>query len=344
MRLPITFLLILFSILSLAQEGQPYTILSQHGLNFRSKPSIASEAIRSVPFGAVVMVHDLDSKLDTINGIGGYWSKSKYDNVEGYLFSPYLFRGHVLDIKSDRFNLEFYEEGAFHRKKIRNPLSDNWYGIYEDSSKVYVERVSVEFVSSKLIDPSFHDYCAINDIYLKTNRTEKSKFLVATEKVLIEGGLFFEKIKYKKIPNSGFIYPEMVITFSLDNRKYNFRGYEEMNCQDGHFSRVYGLELVDNPCWGLEHDCLEEEERYELSDKLIHSMYSARRHSSYNSPALMWVADIDSDGNLEFMVRHSTMVDHGGNTTTQHFFTTQISGMDELEIVLNSYITWEGCY
>ena len=138
----------------------------------RNAPKLDAEVVTTLNNGDVVQL--LDPTADnshngeSISGLYGFWTKVKYRQFIGYVFSPYLGSKYML----------FYENGEIEYY----PKVKHWYGVFYDSIARRERIKPIDTHTEKIFDTEFNQ----EETHLLTNNPEKTLFIIATNEVLEE--------------------------------------------------------------------------------------------------------------------------------------------------------------
>ena len=316
--------------------SEPHTVMAVSGLNLRDKPSLESKVLKKLPFGSViysVAIHagpdQMDNwyKKDTINGVIGHWidAELKKDKIEGFVFSPYVYYGEIIDNKLDENTIRFSQEGFGCGEVDFHPKLD-WYGLYKRDNKYYLEEIEIDLILSKLnYDKEFQDFIGEDEegVMLKTNKAESSQFIIGTKKNLKPGNIAslfqVEETDYNPSDKNGFLYPEEKMNFHYESRNYELRAFEKINID----STDYQLERK----YELEFSIYDSKHQKILNQKFSQDLMfccDAKMHAQYQTPQIYWVGDINSDKILDLILYQHTMTEGCGVCWTHSLFLSNI--------------------
>ena len=144
MKSIILALSLLFTFCFVQAESFQYTVIAENGLSVRTKPSIESEKITTVPFGELVWSENpgVYDKLDTINETIGFWLKIGYRDISGYMFSGFLISGDIFPLsRVDTIPFIIIDEWAEYSEVGK--FSPGFYDPYRYSPNFYWYGVKV---------------------------------------------------------------------------------------------------------------------------------------------------------------------------------------------------------
>jgi len=331
-------LLIILSLISV-DKPQVYTVMAVSGLNLRSEPSVNSRVLKKLTFGTLVYSEvqfinneyiERSNYKDEINDVVGCWIKVKLENdgIEGFLFSPYIHYGDIVnrDLSRTRVIHEGYNclnETGFH------PDLD-WVGVYKQENYMVVKKVEVELKLSAMDSIELpmeleYDWYATQNWSLETNIDETSAFLIGSKYAISEGKF---EIKYESEPsgyspaiNNGFIFPEQKL--ELYNAPYNYRirGEELVKLDTSNLQLRKSYDLF----YGIRHN--EDRTFNEISLKsYLKFCCDAKKHAIYQTPTIEMLVDLNNDNILDLVMRGHTMTEGCGGCLSKSVL---ISGMDE---------------
>ncbi len=87
-----------------------FTVTATSGLTLREGPGLEYDRLTAIPFNTQITALEDEinyEQRDTIGDISGYWVPVRYEQKEGYLFSPYLKRGYLFKPAEDGRNSDF---------------------------------------------------------------------------------------------------------------------------------------------------------------------------------------------------------------------------------------------
>jgi hypothetical protein len=234
MRISFLFLLFFTSLVIEAQEAVRcernvvYGVIAPSGLRMRSKPNTKSDIVVTVPYDSLVIACTETFGAFSTSETKGYWRSVQYHEHEGYMYDGFLIPRNSKRIMSSDIQASSEQKNSISNKDevaIATPPPPtnfslaietynycgnieefnpgiNWYGIYppdENSSQYRMEKVAVELVlSQQRLSKSM-------EFDIRTDRYEKSVFLIGSEQALDRGTvLFLTKELQEALPLSLF--------------------------------------------------------------------------------------------------------------------------------------------
>ncbi len=73
-------------------DSTDYYVVSPDGSRLRAEPSVESETVAVIPYGARLSMIDHGDGTEEIGGVEGCWIKTEYEGDEGWIFTGYLGR------------------------------------------------------------------------------------------------------------------------------------------------------------------------------------------------------------------------------------------------------------
>lgn len=132
-------------------QGDYYTVKAKSGLNFRSKPSLDSEILYTLPYGTRVFSCSSREKsyLEKIGGQKGFWLESFYKNFQGYVFNTFL--------EKEKIKIYFPHDyiGAIEKPIFKS--DSKYYGIrkhFDESISPKTNLVISDYIGSEYISES----------------------------------------------------------------------------------------------------------------------------------------------------------------------------------------------
>lgn len=316
-----------------------YTVIAKSGLSLRAEKSLSSERLAVLTFGEKVIPKTLlwQEKL-TVEEIDGFWISVSYKNIEGYMFSGFLFPGEVhCGIKGKENNEEFifmYE--FFHEIEDESPVISyrnydplrKWYGVNFHEDKTTFEPITFKYnIDYKANQMIYDDWIKGEHelpfpYYWDTKFNQVSDFKPIPEKQFH----FFIGTKAslpKSIP-SNFLYD---FEKNLPRNKFLDVGENWSFQLDG-----YNLTFETNP------DSLSLNEGYFLkvnlnsknssTSQLLYKGFKSQGHRNkiYFTPSIEWLGDLNQDGIPDILTSEYNMSDGCGGETTGKFFISNLEG------------------
>lgn len=97
-KFPFLFILLLLTPLLRAQldcsENLPMRVIAESGLNMRSKASVNSRVVATVPYDSLLTACRTTAGSLTVDGIKGYWRQTEYKGQVGFMFDGFLELAH----------------------------------------------------------------------------------------------------------------------------------------------------------------------------------------------------------------------------------------------------------
>jgi len=321
-------LVLLLSFYNTKAEEWIYTVIASNGLSIRKYPDIDSKKISIVPFGELVRSNDpgISDNLDTIGGTIGFWMKIKYKDITGFMFTGFLVSEDVFPLsRADTIPYVIIDEWAEYTVAGKyspgfyNPAyfipNMHYYGIKVLDSITIITKTSVipEYNPNRWSSTDSITF----DVKLKVHNQENFDF-VCGSKLEIKPGVIKSKKYYGQDLKVGkFIYPEQILRIDPINAGYSLKGSENISLtenSENEINRKYALSLLHYGDTILTVDM----------NKVGNLPSSARIHSLYKNPQLMWSGDINNDGKPDFILKHKTMKDTCGSESFLYLVISQV--------------------
>ncbi len=328
--------IIIMSYCSSVDGPEKHTVMAISGLNLREEANKNSKVLKTLEFGSIIYSgvchagpNDMDNwyTKDTIDGVVGYWidAESKEFELEGYLFSPYVYYGELVDREISENEIRFSHEGINSGEFDYHP-NLHWYGVYREENSINIERINIEIQLSKVkFDSSFSDLVS-NDyesVIIKTNKSKRADFIIGTNTYHFKEGArptIYEakEIGYTASCENGFLYPTMKKHFYFKDRSYIIKGIENVEIDSVSYKirKRYDIQFE---IWG--------KDKIDYSKSIssdLNFCCNADRHTTYQTPQLYWMGDINNDGILDCIVYQHTMTESCGACSEYSLFLSDI--------------------
>lgn len=323
------YLLIAFILIinvCLADGPTDHIVLKENGINLMEKPNDSSKVLKHLPFGTIIKCWPYSGTFkyefgipDTIENISGYWLRTLFDNLTGYVFSPYVYINNEwlkVDTVINESTIRLASEGYFRGNINYNPHLF-WYGLYRDSTGFYLKPVKVHIAHSHIDQNQFLTYqpCEEEGIWLETDNKKESIFLIGVGKEWKEGRMynsetiFNEKVIFNN--DDGFLYPEREIRMWYGTSYIIFKAYDSLIVDSQcNIKKMYQLEFIRSD--------------HKRTDKINLNKYlningPGNYYSEHQSPKIHWVGDINQDGDLDFITYQSDIDNQGSGSVFSLF-------------------------
>lgn len=326
----VVFLLII-STFCYADGPNLYSVLAESGLNLRKGPSLESEILAHLKYGSIIYSYGIPNFTkennhkapDTIDGVVGHWIDAAYGEINGYIFSPYVYRYIKVDSLVSVNTIKVTFEG-FCQGEVDYHPDLMYYGLFKDSLGFYLKKVDVSMCLSKVegMEKFLNFECREEEnILLETDISQKSLLLIGAGKEWEEGRLdhlvFNSNLGYNR--DDGFIYPEQRVELNFNRHKYTIHAFDsiktDLSCN---IKKNYQLEFIN--------ESFESGKKITVITNLSKSLNlygSGEKHSKYKTPKIYWAGDINRDGLLDLIIYQHSMVNHGGVAWTYSLFLTE---------------------
>jgi hypothetical protein len=163
-------------------------VIANGGLNLRSEPSINSEKIANIPFGATIKyMSEKSFRNDSIlvghshnrekELIKGHWVKVEYKKMKGYVLDVYL--DYPPDTKN-RFNEKYdgdfvllYPGCGCNVGNLHNPANWEWFGYFEEGDGKYkIEKINISYYRTRVYT------C---DLIISASKNDKLSFIIGSK-------------------------------------------------------------------------------------------------------------------------------------------------------------------
>ena len=283
-----TLFLIFFSNPSFGQyeevviDRNQNVVISPNGLSIRNQPNLKSKKLGVVPFGEKVKIEDDKSYgWDTIGKynyvwggstksdylITGHWVKVKYKNVQGFMFSAYLynasFNRNYESEMMQKLNNDFalFYPGMNCYSNINFQPNMNWYGVYKEDGIYHLKKTNISF---------YRIYSDMLDFGISTSDNQSLLFIIGSKKTLKEKIL--EGKEWEGFSNSFYQYEE--------------KDFEEMN--------NFGIEKENNQ-FGFS---------IKLNLGVKSQILNPKELGISSAMSIQWAGDLDDDGQLDFIFHY----------------------------------------
>ena len=332
---------------STIEKPSPFTIMAVSGLKLRTAPSLDSKVLKTLPFGTTVYSHfylisglETNSQYprDTISGVIGYWVNVNYkeQKLKGYVFSPYLYPGELINTVIDTPATRIIHEGI-NCGKIGYHPGLNWYGLYKEEGGFLLKKIKISLILSSVNPHKEFEEMEVDQqlTLLKTNEKERSLFLIGTATKMKTGEIntFFhaEDKGFSVNEKNGFLYPEQKMEFEYDFRDYEIKAFERITSGSGmKLNRKYQLQISARAFGNVDSEA----NISNISEELA-LCCSADEHVKYQTPQIDWVGDINQDGLLDVVFYQHSMSEGCGVEWTSSLFLSALNekGVQEFRLV-----------
>lgn len=277
-----------------------FSVIAPSGLRMRSAPNTSSKVITTVPYDSLVIACTETFGKFSTKTTEGYWRYVQYKAKEGYMYDGYLLSHNtmvssmdsIVDGRKDQakkvalppinFSLATETYNFCGEVEKLNP-GINWYGIYppsDASSEYSMEKVKVEVVlSEQRLSKSM-------EFDIKTDREEKSIFLVGSEQPLKRGTVLYlnremqEKLPMRLFPGQQeMLYARSVVR---DDRNISISGLGSVTSA-GECPQLKEYQLMASTKLGQE----------EVTQDIAQLV---RQSDDCGVPELLWFGDLNDDG------------------------------------------------
>lgn len=298
-----------------------YTVTAKSGLNLRTEPGMTGKKVASIPFGAIVISEDdvTQGVKDTIEDKPGSWIKIQYQARSGYVFTGFLAMGEQV-VQATEINRDYrLLKPGFLCSPANFDPGLNWYALVRKDGRLTVKKTNI--VVKFREDFSEKDLAAAEcaDCYackVEASIEDSVFFYIGAKQPLVEGNRFSKFLGdyWNYDGGAKFFYPEQTFQEYYAPYNYTFRAFEGvmLTVQPPGYQKKYQLEydmyIHGNPM-----------KTFDLSQDLNLSS-TARQHSVYQTPQLIWIGDLNLDGLLDFIWYSHTMTDSCGVCWEYHLF------------------------
>ncbi|MFK8101585.1 MAG: SH3 domain-containing protein [Saprospiraceae bacterium] len=259
-------------------------VIATSGLNMRNAPSLTANIVGYVPFAAnLEIVDDLAYGKDTLSSaytihyetgeayeanLAGYWVKAKYKNLEGYVFSSYLF--YDLSEREDSLNEAYILlfEGTDCYDNVRYNKDWYWYGLYEEGNRSVLRAVELSFFAEETELGVF--------LGIATNLDQASVYLIGSENPL----------------------PQRVLK-NATHVDYSQQFFDRENVANLELLEAAGLAIVqpkgENE-WGFSLIVKDETGARQL--------LNPEDSDFYYPSGIDWYGDLDGDGKMDYIIHY----------------------------------------
>jgi len=312
------FLIICIFIIKVCFADGPveYTVMAESGINLYESNNKESAVLKRLKYGEIIFSMAIHRpietyKADTIDGVSGYWIDASYDKVNGFVFSPYVYLGKLINNKINDKTIRFTKEGLCFGEVDYHPAL-KWYGFYKKDSTFYLKKIKLTMHLSKVEGLQLFEGLdcvkSLENILLKTDQKEKSLFLIGVTKDLSEGEikcLLYNEIKSYH-SEKGFLALNEEQKFFYKNKSYNIKAIETPETHK--YQLVYSINNSDTINISKELDL----------------QGTVEQHQEYTTPRLYWIGDLNKDDILDFIIYHHTMASGGGVTWKHTLFLSKL--------------------
>ncbi len=251
-------------------------VISPNGLSIRSQPDLKSKKLGFIPFGKKVKIEETKSYgWDTIGkyeytwgdySITGHWVKAKYKNINGFVFSAYLYnipdnRDYESEMRK-KLNIDFalFYPGIDCFVNINLQSNMNWYGVYKEDGIYHLKKTDIGF---------YRIYSDILEFGITTSDNQSLQFIIGSKKTFKEKIL--EGKEWERFSNS----------------------FYQKKQQDLEELEIYGIEIE------------QQGHQYGFSIKLNQGSKSQilnpKEMEISHTMSIQWAGDLDDDGQLDFI-------------------------------------------
>ena len=328
-------------LVSATSYAEQFTILAKSGLNVRKEPNSKSEKIAALPFGTVVEA-EINYQIDigyngqykhfseVIEGKQGFWMSIAHGKVKGYIFSGFGLVGEWV-VNSTEINKDYrllrvgqYCDAINYDPKLK------WYALTKANGKLSIKKSEVtlrlihEFNEKDTLGED-NEYWTAFPLVVQTNQKDTVLFLIGSTTNLEEGAITSQFVaqKWGYSEDENFLFPEQTHGFYYEGKNYQIHAYEGVKLTKENpkgYMKNYQLELKVST--------YSEVKKYNLSKELDLGS-TAEMHSTYKTPQLIFVGDINKDGLLDFIYYSHTMNDGCGVCWEYHLFLSDKSNPDK---------------
>jgi|GEM_PF-2707722 len=318
-----------------------YTIMNPDGIDLMLLPSKKSKTVKHLNYGDNVWstwgytisysIGKAEYVKDTINGTEGYWIDIYLDNdeqggIDGYIFSPYLYYGDFVNEADNELVLEY--EGNHYSKTSYHP-DLNWYGFYQIRDQFILKKIDINLILST-IDTSYRsdEFYFKSDIYnhdsrsviLSTEDSIVAEYFIGSKSTIKTGYIetLFSNFEVGHFGdnNENFLYPKQSREYNFNDKKYFLEASEQKSQKNNSdTSMIYNLKLKIT-------DIQKKLETVKITHLGIYG--DTMEHSSYKSPSLNWVGDLNLDGILDFEFKTNSMEDKCGGFVRRNIYLSKI--------------------
>ena len=286
--------MVIFSLQATAQMEETLVdvdrnvVIATSGLNIRSTASLTASIVGYVPFGAKLNIEDdIHYGKDTLAStytihydggesyepiLSGYWVKVRYKDLEGYVFSTYLF--YDMPEEEEDFNQSYVLlfEGTDCYDNVRYNKDWYWYGLYQEGSKAVLREVKLSFFTEETELGAF--------LGITTNKDQASVYIIGSEK----------PIQNRVLQSSNHI----------DYSQQFFDAEGEAN-----------VELLDQAGLSIVRPKGEYEWGFNLivkDEEGARQLLNPEDSDFYYPSGIDWYGDLDGDGKMDYIIHYGEKV------------------------------------